>query len=428
MSKSTNRSYNLPTCTLKIGAKKTAIFPSIKRSGQEENYFELDFNDSVQTNSAKQITICGDRTQLQRLSVAVNDYVRKFLALTPASLSLEANKSLQSRENNNYSPSLQPKSSVAHQLYLGSLATEKSGKAIELSALQLFDLATALEKYATDVAVIENRATKKIFPSKILTASAIAILGTLALAIKLLNSPTPQTQTISSSPETETQTEKQLKETAENKPFQVLPPPTPEEDIARSQPALPAPEPRSKTEQLPPPPPVNPPQPTIQQPRNITKIPPPPFQATQPENTQQRSRQNSDRNPSQPYILESNPDNSESKPTEKYSFRDPLAIRNANQERNNPEKTAILAQANQYLKQQWQPPKDLKRILEYRLIINKDGSIASVIPLGYPSQIYRDRSGIPLPGEAFVSQFSEQETLKIRVFLIPDGKVNTFLE
>jgi hypothetical protein len=87
-----------------------------------------------------------------------------------------------------------------------------------------------------------------------------------------------------------------------------------------------------------------------------------------------------------------------------------------------------LKEAEKYFQQRWQPPKDLKQTLEYQLAINSDGSIKQITPLGKASEIYLDRTNIPLMGESFVSPVQDQANLKIRLLLSPDGEVRTFLE
>jgi hypothetical protein len=81
-----------------------------------------------------------------------------------------------------------------------------------------------------------------------------------------------------------------------------------------------------------------------------------------------------------------------------------------------------------YFQQKWRSPLDLKQTLEYRLILNQNGSLKRVIPIGKASEIYLDRTNIPLMGEPFVSALANQQNLTIRLLLSPDGEVRTFLE
>lgn len=91
-------------------------------------------------------------------------------------------------------------------------------------------------------------------------------------------------------------------------------------------------------------------------------------------------------------------------------------------------KTPQLQEAASYFRQKWRSQSELKQTLEYRLIINQDGSIKRIIPIGKASEIYLDRTGIPLMGEPFVSAFPQEQSLVIRLLLSPDGEVRTFLE
>lgn len=87
-----------------------------------------------------------------------------------------------------------------------------------------------------------------------------------------------------------------------------------------------------------------------------------------------------------------------------------------------------LQEVASYFKQKWQIPGDLKQTLEYRLILNRDGSILRIIPIGKASEIYVDRTNIPLMGEPFVSPLQNRDSATIRLLLSPDGEVKTFLE
>ena len=87
-----------------------------------------------------------------------------------------------------------------------------------------------------------------------------------------------------------------------------------------------------------------------------------------------------------------------------------------------------LQEISSYFRNKWKSPQDLKQTLEYRLILSQDGSINRIIPIGKAAGIYLDRTNIPLLGEPFVSPFTEQEIMTVRLLLSPDGEVRTFLE
>lgn len=87
-----------------------------------------------------------------------------------------------------------------------------------------------------------------------------------------------------------------------------------------------------------------------------------------------------------------------------------------------------VAEARQYFRQQWSPPDGLNQTLEYRLVLNSNGSIQQIVPLGQASETYLDRTAIPLMGEPFVSPVEGDRSPVLRVVLSPDGGVQTFLE
>ncbi len=87
-----------------------------------------------------------------------------------------------------------------------------------------------------------------------------------------------------------------------------------------------------------------------------------------------------------------------------------------------------VAEVRNYLQQRWNPPSGLTQTLEYSLLLNRDGSIERIIPLGQASVEYIDRTNIPAPGERFVSALQGEANSKIRVVLTPKGKVQTSLE
>ena len=80
-----------------------------------------------------------------------------------------------------------------------------------------------------------------------------------------------------------------------------------------------------------------------------------------------------------------------------------------------------------YFKDKWQPPAGLKQSLEYRLLLDANGSIAKVSPLGQASALYLSQTNIPLKGEPFITP-AESPPAMIRLLLNPDGKVKAFIE
>jgi len=87
-----------------------------------------------------------------------------------------------------------------------------------------------------------------------------------------------------------------------------------------------------------------------------------------------------------------------------------------------------VAEARNYFQQRWQPPAGLKQTLEYSLTLDTDGSIQRILPLGKAAGEYMDSTGIPRPGDRFVSPVAGGGNPTIRLVLTADGKVQTFLE
>jgi hypothetical protein len=87
-----------------------------------------------------------------------------------------------------------------------------------------------------------------------------------------------------------------------------------------------------------------------------------------------------------------------------------------------------VGEAQQYFQSRWQPPENLNRVLEYRVIVSANGVVQQVVPLGEAAGIYVDRSGMPLMGESLVSPLPTGRRATLRVVLYPDGQVQTLLE
>ncbi len=87
-----------------------------------------------------------------------------------------------------------------------------------------------------------------------------------------------------------------------------------------------------------------------------------------------------------------------------------------------------VAEAREFFEQRWKPPSSLTQTLEYNLILDVDGKIQRIEPLGQAARNYIDRTGMPLIGEPFVSPNKTGQAAIIRVVLSPDGKVQTFAQ
>ncbi|MBD2578853.1 DUF4335 domain-containing protein [Oscillatoria sp. FACHB-1406] len=211
------RRYTPPTCTLKIIGKTSPLSRWGARPLFKTARFELNFDDPRKL-AEEQIAIAGDSFQLERLCEVVRSYVQDFLMEsaparwparsayplyppteasaapdnTTAATLVVAPDNLEAGSPSTASPFLQPKGLLKHYLAFGDLATLQSGDGIELSATQLFDLATALDDYSADVAVLpeldETRSPKlTVMPWAAAVAGAVLAVGAASTAIILQN-------------------------------------------------------------------------------------------------------------------------------------------------------------------------------------------------------------------------------------------------
>lgn len=186
VSNSVIRRYTPPTCTLEVLAQSSALSQWMGKSVLKQLQFELRFDDP-RLPEEKRIAIRGDSDQLETLCAVVTGYVQEFLEMSPENfwanfsettfsgtedVSVASDKA---EQTNIYNPpsqknqtinsftqqphadiKIKPSDHLTHNLFLGSLANPASGPVIQLSLLQLFDLATALDEYSADVVALPN--------------------------------------------------------------------------------------------------------------------------------------------------------------------------------------------------------------------------------------------------------------------------------
>ncbi|MEG4168037.1 MULTISPECIES: DUF4335 domain-containing protein [unclassified Microcoleus] len=87
-----------------------------------------------------------------------------------------------------------------------------------------------------------------------------------------------------------------------------------------------------------------------------------------------------------------------------------------------------VSEARTYFEERWKPPEGMEQTLEYSVLIDENGSVQSIVPMGKAAADYIEQINMPLAGEPFVSAVSNGKKPKIRVVLRPNGRVQTFLE
>ncbi|ARV61925.1 hypothetical protein BZZ01_27840 [Nostocales cyanobacterium HT-58-2] len=212
VSNSVIRRYTPPTCTLEVLAQSSALSQWMGKSVLKQLQFELRFDDP-RLPEDKRISIRGDSGQLEALCAVVTSYVQDFLQMSPESFWVNfsqthfsgiqdasiASDDPEEKDFNNI-PSqetqtinsftqipvadihIKPGNHLTHDLFLGSLANQASGDVIQLSLLQLFDLATALDEYSTDVMALPNL-TPRSATSRIPTWAPVAAVLVIAVGL-----------------------------------------------------------------------------------------------------------------------------------------------------------------------------------------------------------------------------------------------------
>ena len=508
MTNSVIRRYTPPTCRLQILAHSSPVSRRVGRSVEKQLRFEISFDDPRLPE--QQVLIQGESEQLLALHKAVTAYVQNLLnsspeqfngvlsavvPATPGSSDLNTDERALSEEtqpNNPFSASahlvdpvlrseeptvapseqifLQHGDGLSHNLFLGELANKESGAVIQLSVLQLFDLATALDEYASDVIALPaaNRSRVTAGPSAWASIAAVLLIGVgLTTAILILNRSNSQQQTANknTTPEPLAPQSSPVPTLPSSSPQSPSLPPT-SSIFASPSPSSPTviPETTSTLPVVPSVPipqttSVNPiPSLTPAPPISVSPIPrqdtsvsifgetaipktsgiPTPTDSAPPSITIPRLSQLPLPSPDpQKAPAAATPDpvltlgDTPTTPQKSASAqtRSPSLPTIPNQ----PTGTAFdtipqVAEARDYFKQRWEPPASLKQTLQYSLVLDVDGTIQRIEPLGEAARTYVDRTGMPLIGEQFVSGLSNGQTPRLRVVLAPDGKVQTFLE
>lgn len=505
-SNSVIRRYTAPTCTLEIWAQNSSLSRWTERNVIRDLSFRLQF-DHPGLSEAAQILIQGNHVQLEVLCDTVTSYVQKLLQESTAdfsatlsnadnsntTLALESKDVITSVLPAQIIPSvhnqttegkvyLEPSHNLTHKLFLGDLANQTSGSVIELSLLQLFDLATVIDEYSSNMMVlptISADTTRPSLPQWLPIAAVLVVAASLTPFTWQYAQKIPQNQhKIAKNNHTDPEKVKEPSLTiADNLPtppvnlntpgIPLIPP------LANS--TIPS-APLSLPNGTIPAAPKTSPQPALTIPPNTLSypvVPNPPgnssgITAKSGINSAKPKNLPSTKNniPSSVYTL---PPSIASIPKESFSKipntlpspdlsdlkQDTVGITTLNQDsipKNNDNlvsrlraatkttsgtqasnnktlfDTTQIAEAREYLNKRWQPPTGLDQTLEYSLTLGVDGTIERIEPLNPSARQYIDSSGIPEIGKPFVSSNKSGQSLKIRVVLSPDSKVQTFPE
>jgi hypothetical protein len=462
------RRYTPPTCTLEIAANESPLSRWMGQSVLKRLRFKLIFDDPRVADDQWTV-VRGNRAQLEALTQAVTHYVQQFLSQSATYLSRPNAPAAIAAPTTEFvtetSPSgiyLQPKGLVTHELHLGTLATESSGSSIRLSAVQLSDLATALDEFAAEVTTLPNLESPRWISTPpawgTIAAAVVVAIGVTATIARVFE-PSPQLANNSNSAPSSSDQRlavQPLPNSPPPSPLATLPAsPLPLASVPTTPPTpknLPSPSPTVPTQpqqmakvDVPKQPPVDAPIPQIQVPVRevpVSAIPDQTLSSKKPSGSAKignPSATNSAADPVPPAAI-SAPSNStgiangdvqissSSNPSATATLRAPspaeaLAARSAPAAQ-----IPQVTEAKTFFQDRWQPPKELTQSIEYRLVLSPDGTIREITPLGDTANRFVDRTPIPLIGEKLVSPIKGGGSPIIRLILSPNGTVQTFSE
>ncbi len=409
--------FTPPTCTLEITEKKLPFSGWLSSDILPNCQFKLKFDDPRQT-TFKQITIQGDRQDLHQLQTVINCYVQMQLQSSFQAKGIETTPKL---DGINEKPYLTPQGLMHHELFFGRLTHDSQLHSLKLSTIQLFDLATALTAYQTETIVSGSK--PQALPKIIAFGGGIAAVALTAIAIITVLKPQMQPERA-----TNTQPQSSIKIPELN---EITPPSLPDPHQKTATPKLR--EPIASITRLPPPP-------AVETPKPKPNIPDPadyplsdvarqsgldnPVKNKNINNRETKSASINPQTAPKTDVLEQIPTVTTS-PQAKTNLVKPaqdLAVKSSSNQPSQAE------QITAYFENKWQPPLELKQSLEYRLVLDRDGSIIRIVPLGKAAQLYLNQTNIPVNGEAFISPLTKSQPDIIRLLLNPDGKVQVFTE
>jgi hypothetical protein len=486
------RRYTPPTCSLEVQAERSFLSRLKQQPILEQFKFKLCFDDP-RLPDADHITIEGDRTQLETLYQVIKNYIQNFLNFSPKSTRQSETLSLNSSTENTPAyvifdgePSeitIKPDGLLYHNLFFGNLSDNYAQSLVHLSVLQLFDLATALDEYATEAEQLPNlKSLEKTTPEWLKTILFIIIsIGCLTSLIRLINLyrqpqtqtatqpsqtvqipppnlvPLPPPPTLAPLPVPSVPPPAQVKVAPNLPPVNTAPLPVPAPlfpnpaspptfpNLTPSEPGLiiiPQDSPATDGSVPPPPPPLAapaPPPPSVAVAQPQTPPPSPPVLFA-PQTIELPTLKNAQT----PIILEvPSPEKTAEKPSNSSSEnsnvdeenylaqlnkRPPTIAATRQQDTTLFDQIPQVAEVRNYFQNIWYPPKQLKRTLQYSLTLNSDGSLQNINPVGQPAVNRQKQLDFPEIGKPFVSPLESGKTPKIRLVLQPDGSVQAFLE
>ncbi len=478
------RRYTPPTCTLEILAQQSPLSRWAGQTVLKHLRFQLRFDDP-KLPQEKWLSVTGDRTQLEELWEVTQDYVQAFLqesqirlgnALQP--LPVIANGVAENAEAALAGPdasqgtgptlslvppakiSLEPAGVLTHRLHLGSLAAEP-GQTINLSTLQLFDLADALDQYAVESVTLPNlsRQRRSLMIPNWGQVAAMAVLA-VGLTTSLLRITDASLRAKQQDQPTSSQGASSRDQRIANQlPPNTVPPPSPLAPVVGLPnvalpplgSTLPAPLPPLQPSPNPAASPGQKPEQAQERQKTIANLQKVPVQQNAPINapttvtidqTPGAEGAAPSRSPGSSLAARSgNPPAALAAPSATAELPSPSlrapsrsGLGTAADLQPSQESASAfdvipqVAEARDYFAARWKPPTQLSQSLEYTIQVDAEGKVMRIIPLTEASGQFIDYSEIPPAGETLVSPLKKGKSARIRLVLGIDGKVQTLLE
>ncbi|MBW4463207.1 MAG: DUF4335 domain-containing protein [Nodosilinea sp. WJT8-NPBG4] len=438
----TSYEYAAGTCTLRLVGELSPLSQITGRPvlGRSRFHLQVQGDDAPReartlASRAMILEIGGREPQFSALADLVQTYVQNYLNAD----AIAAGGAVARGEN-----SLQPVGLTRHRLTLA--VPPEPPRVVELSTLQLSDLADALEQADSNLQILPDAAmpkTRRVRPKLPLWLGSVAAVGIAALLGNQLLTTAPSSVVLSPSKSQPTNgsTTQNSADNPQLTPASPVPPaantPTAEDSApvtagealpapittAPTSPAVPAPtspggpsgsEPEPGAPKTSPPPAAGP---ALGQPSQTAPAPTPAYP------TQAEARAGGQAVPDASIATEQAPNAAQPEALtapaspEAFDTGPSIAATTA------PDSAiAWISNLTQALEQQWRPPANLAAPLRYRLVLEPDGTVTALDPLNDFSASYQTNSTLPQIGDTIPGVVRDASTT-VEVQFLPTGAV-----
>jgi|GEM_PF-6003808 len=427
--------YESPTVTLEVMSRAAAVSQWSNKPVVQVLRYQVQVRSL--SGEGSPIEIQGDRPTFLPLQQAVQDYVQAQLLGTAAT-----------GDRPTDAPYLEPHGLTQHTLHLGTARTLTGANSLVLGAVQLADLADVLDQLEAavrplPVALVPVRARRPWRQWGAAAAGIVAAVGVTTVLWPHYQSPFSVSDTAQeappatsdhqpeATPETAAEAEP---DTAANESASSDPPPSDERPAVERNGATAENEPQNEVATAPPSaPPARrspPPAPATQSAPSTANNAPADPAASSPTDAvppaEAPATRPSMRTPAgaiAPAERAAPGDPAASTEVEPGPTADAIPETFATEESQGlaaSPQPGSLADLVAQVRDRWAPPADLDQSLTYTLVFAADGTLVAVIPATPLAADYRDRSGIPATGTAWLTSGDPQ---RVRLLLKPDGSV-----